>query len=161
MSCLFIINQPAGEILIPFKISFLKYKYYIYVCMCVHVNLSYTSVKVSVSRSVVSNSLCPMDCSLPDAFVHGILQARILERVAIPFSRGSSWPRERTRSPALQAYSLLSEPPGNPHLILKYEFSRVRNFGNIQVLIAWIAPHIPGFFFLLTSLLTVINHEKM
>ena len=32
----------------------------------------------------------PMDCSLPGSSVHGILQARILEWVAIPFSRDSS-----------------------------------------------------------------------
>ena len=38
--------------------------------------------------------LCdPMDCSLPDSSVHGILQARILEWVAIPFSRESSRPK--------------------------------------------------------------------
>ena len=42
----------------------------------------------------------------------GILQTRILQWVAIPFSRGSSWPRERTWSLALQADSLRSEPPG-------------------------------------------------
>ena len=35
-----------------------------------------------------------MDCSLPGSSVHGILQARKLEWVAIPFSRGSSWPRD-------------------------------------------------------------------
>ena len=40
--------------------------------------------------------LCnPMDCSPPSSSVHGILQARILEWVAISFSRGSSQPRER------------------------------------------------------------------
>ena len=44
--------------------------------------------------------------------VHGILQARILEWVAISFSRGSSWPRNRTRSPALQSDSLLTELQG-------------------------------------------------
>ena len=38
----------------------------------------------------------PMDCSPLDSSVHGILQARILERVAIPFSRGPSWPRDQT-----------------------------------------------------------------
>ena len=38
-----------------------------------------------------------MDCSPPGSSVHGILQARILEWVAIPFSRGSSWPRDQTR----------------------------------------------------------------
>ena len=58
----------------------------------------------------------PMDCSLPGSSVHGILQARILEWVAIPFSRGSS----QARSPALQADSLLSEQAGKP-LILKVE----------------------------------------
>ena len=43
-------------------------------------------------------TLCvPMDCSLPVSSVHGILQARILEWVAIRFSRGSSWPRDWTR----------------------------------------------------------------
>ena len=38
----------------------------------------------------------PMDCSPPGFSVHGILQATILEWVAIPSSRGSSWPRDRT-----------------------------------------------------------------
>ena len=38
-----------------------------------------------------------MDYSLPGSSVHGILQARILETVAISFSRGSSWPRDWTR----------------------------------------------------------------
>ena len=37
-----------------------------------------------------------MDCSLPGSSVHGILQAKILEWVAVSFSRGSSWPRDRT-----------------------------------------------------------------
>ena len=44
--------------------------------------------------------LCPtlydtMDCSLPGSSVHGIIQARILEWVAMPSFRGSSWPRDR------------------------------------------------------------------
>ena len=39
----------------------------------------------------------PMDCSQPGSSVHGILQARILERVAIPFSRGSFQPRDQTQ----------------------------------------------------------------
>ena len=38
-----------------------------------------------------------MDCSPPGSLVHGIFQAWILEWVAIPFSRGSSWPRDRTQ----------------------------------------------------------------
>ena len=38
----------------------------------------------------------PIDCSPPGSSVHGILQARILEWVAIPISSGSSQPRDRT-----------------------------------------------------------------
>ena len=48
----------------------------------------------------------PMDCSLPDSSVHGVLQARIVEWVVISCSRGSSGPRNRTGSPALQVDSL-------------------------------------------------------
>ena len=65
--------------------------------------------KVSQSYPTLCN---PMDCNLPGSSVHGILQARILEWVAIPFSRGSSNPGIKPRSSALQMYSLLSEPPG-------------------------------------------------
>ena len=44
-------------------------------------------------------TLCdPMDCSLPSFSVHGILQARVLEWIVIPFSRGSSWPRDWTQA---------------------------------------------------------------
>ena len=39
---------------------------------------------------------CPMDCSPPGSSIHGIFQARILEWIAISFSRGSSQPRDRT-----------------------------------------------------------------
>ena len=48
------------------------------------------------SRSIVSDSCDPVDCNPPGSSIHGILQARILERVAISFSRGSSQPRDQT-----------------------------------------------------------------
>ena len=51
--------------------------------------------------------------------VHGILQARILEWVAISFSRESSQPRDWTRVSALRADALTSEPPGKPYPQLK------------------------------------------
>ena len=54
-----------------------------------------SEVKVKVTQ--LNLTLCdPMDCSPPGSSVHGILQARILEGVAIAFSRGSSWPRDQT-----------------------------------------------------------------
>ena len=62
-------------------------------------------------------TLCnPVDCSLPGSSIHGILQARILEWVAISFSRGSSQPRDRTLSPALEADALTSEAPEKPDI---------------------------------------------
>ena len=56
--------------------------------------------------------LCdPMGCSMPGSFVHGIIQARILE---CPSPGDLPDPGIELRSPALQADSLLSEPPGKP-----------------------------------------------
>ena len=52
-------------------------------------------LRVLVAQSCLT--LCdPMDYSLLGFSVHGILQARILEWIAIPFSRGTSQPRDRT-----------------------------------------------------------------
>ena len=65
-------------------------------------------MKVKVAQS------CPTLCNPMDSTVHGILQARILEWVAFPFSRGSSQPRIEPRSPALQVDSLPAEPQGKP-----------------------------------------------
>ena len=48
------------------------------------------------SRKVGSDSCDPMDCSPPGSSVHGVFQARILEWLAISFSRRSSQPRNRT-----------------------------------------------------------------
>ena len=56
---------------------------------------------ICISHSVMSDSLRPMDCSLPGSSVHGILQARKLESVAISFSRGSSQLGIELGSPAL------------------------------------------------------------
>ena len=56
----------------------------------------------------------PRGCRQTGSSVQGISQARILEWVAIPFSRGSSNPGINPRSPALQADSSWSELPGKP-----------------------------------------------
>ena len=88
------------------------------VCVCVHVYVSYTSVKVKVLATQLCLTLCdPMDCSLLDASVHGILQARIQERVAMPSAGDLPEPRMEPKSPAvpaLQANSLLLSHQGSP-----------------------------------------------
>ena len=76
---------------------------------CVHAQLSQSCL-----------TLCdPMDCSRPGSSVHGLLQARILEWVAMPSSRGSSQPRIKPASPAVQVDSLPTEPPGKPTLYIR------------------------------------------
>ena len=55
-------------------------------------------LKMKVLVAQLCPTLChPMDCSPPGSSVHGIHQARILERVAMPFSRGSSQSRDQTQ----------------------------------------------------------------
>ena len=82
---------------------------------------------VQFSRSVVSDSLrllgslyptlCnPMDCSPPGSSVCGILQARILECVAMPFSRGSSRPRDQNWVSCIAGRFFTIEPLGKPQL---------------------------------------------
>ena len=90
-----------------------------------------------LSHSLSHVRLCdPMDCSLPGSSVHGILQARILEWVAISFSRGSSQPRDQTRISCIAGrfftvwatreshcmsilHKILGEVYWHPHLTLK------------------------------------------
>ena len=70
-----------------------------------------------VSHSVVPDSATPWTVAHQAPLVHGVLQARILEWVAILFSRGSSQSRDRTwvSSIAGRFNSLPSEPPGKSH----------------------------------------------
>ena len=70
-----------------------------------------------LSTSVRSSSLQPVDYSLPNSSVHGILPARIPAWVAIPSSRGSSWPRDWTCLLHLLLWQVGSLPlvsPGKP-----------------------------------------------
>ena len=60
-------------------------------------HLSFLLCPIFVLVTQLYPVLCdPMGCSPPGSSVHGILQARMLERVAIPFSRESSWAKDRT-----------------------------------------------------------------
>ena len=75
------------------------------------------------------NSLRPMGCSQPGS-VQRILQARILEWVAIPFSWGSSQPRDQIRVSCITGGFFTTEPPGKPYTytcmhILMYVYTHV------------------------------------
>ena len=85
------------------------YIYYIYILreseryyrLYIYVHTLYIYIYACIwwwfSHYVVSHCCDRVDCSPPGSSVHGILQARILERVAISFSRGSSQPKNLTR----------------------------------------------------------------
>ena len=80
-------------LLIPSSI-FLISVIILFISVCLFFSTS-GKVKVLVAQSCLT--LCdPIDCSLPGSYVHWITQATILERVAISFSRGSSWMRDWT-----------------------------------------------------------------
>ena len=115
-------------------------------------------------------TLCnPSDCSPPGSSVHGILQARILEWVVIPFSRESSQTRDQTRSPTMQADSLLSEPSANfsfciyeieyqyPYTriivtLLKYRSINTQHILNLQ--------HMPVFLSLLFMITLIVRLDE-
>ena len=85
-------------------------------------NLGFLCLVVLVAQSCLT--LCNlMDYSPPGSFVHEIFQARILECVAISFSRGSSQPRDRTR---ISCVSYIPAVTVTTMLLLLSRFSRVR-----------------------------------
>ena len=86
---------------------------YITFCLSTH-----EKVKVLVTQLCLTLG-DPMNCSLPGSSVHSILQARILECVAICFSRGSSWSRDQTWDSRIASRFSLSAPPGKPLYIHK------------------------------------------
>ena len=78
---------------------------YLCVCVCVYIYIYiYTHTYIysgAQSLSLVCLFCDPMDCSPPGSSVHGISQGRVLEKIAIPFSRGYSEPGVRPGPPAL------------------------------------------------------------
>ena len=87
-------------------------------------------------KSLSCVRLCdPIDCSLPGSPLYGILQARVLEWVAISFSRGSSHPGFESRSPTFQADALTSQPPGHSFLqgIFRYNLNQIPHDYTVKV----------------------------
>ena len=88
-------------------------------------------------------TLCdPMDCRLQGSSVHGIFQARVLQWVAISFSRRSSWPRDRTQVSRIagRRFNPLSHQ-GNPRIPewVAYPFFRGSSWPTNQAWVSCIA----------------------
>ena len=85
--------------------------------MCFEGSLLTCKLKFPVKWRMKVTQSCPTVCDPVDYTVHGVLQARILEWVAFPFSRGSSQPRDWTQGSLLccrQIFFLPAEPQGKP-----------------------------------------------
>ena len=83
--------------------SFCYYKFWLQTLILRNWAVLWVDVQLPLSFwcKVLAAHLCltlcdPVDCSRPGSSIHGILQARTLEWVAIPFSGGSFWPRDWT-----------------------------------------------------------------
>ena len=109
----------------------------------------------------VSTQSCPtlwdlMDSSQPGSSVHGIFQARILDRVAISYSKGSSCHKDRTRVSCLTGRFFTTEPPGKPlwnakfSILVKYSLSDFLCVSErLLSLVAWYAVSWRPWFYIL------------
>ena len=82
-------------------------------------NYRFRNIRIRVHAKPQQSCLTlrdPMDYSPPGSSVHRILQARILEWIDIPFSRGSSRPRDRTQ--VTPHIALPAKPPGKTHICI-------------------------------------------
>ena len=83
-------------------------------------------------------TLChPMNCTPPGSSVHGILQARILEWVAIPFSRGSSWPRDWTLVSSITGRFFTVWHQGSPDRLTVVTNIRLYSPGGHHTTLSW------------------------
>ena len=101
-------------------------------CNCENLGISGACIVCGRACSVTSvvSDCSPTDCSPPGSSVHGILQARVLEWVAMASSRGSSWLRDQTWVSCVSCIAgrfLTAESPGKP---LSVQYIRAILFGD-------------------------------
>ena len=122
--------------------------------------LQHMKVKSEVAQSCPTLSN-PMDCSLPGSSIHGIFQARVLEWVAISFSRGSSQPRDQTRISCVSCIGRQIPYLGSPEEPGKEQRERLKA--------TWIYPCPSNFIYkssfmlshlLINNLLMFLNNNK-
>ena len=84
----------------------------------------------------------PMDCNPPGSSVHGIFPARLLEWVAMPSSKGSSWSRDRTLLSCIAGRFFINAPPGNARWISSVQSSSVQSLIHVWLLVTpWTEAH--------------------
>ena len=104
VGCMFVLLTVS--FMVQKLLSSMRYHLFIYCFIFVTV-----TVKITQQCPTLSN---PVDCSSSGSSVHGILQEKLLEWIAFPFSRDLPNSGIKPGFPALQADSLPSEPPVKP-----------------------------------------------
>ena len=105
------------------------------VWLCNPMNCSMPDFPV-LSHSVMSSSLQSMDCSPPGSSVHGDSPGKITERVAIPFSRGSSQPRDQTQFSCITSKFFTVWATGKIRSLISEDKISVFNEGPLKQLIS-------------------------
>ena len=82
----------------------------------------------------MSDFCTPVDCSLPGSSVHGISQAKILEWVAISFSRGSSQPRDQIQVSCIAGGFFTTKPLEKP---TDMQFANVFSYSEVCIFTPW------------------------
>ena len=122
---------------------------------CISMNVS-TRLCVHVSHSVVSDCCDPMDCSLPGSSVHGILQARVLEWVAISFSKTLYLVLIKKKEINLPFTSVHSQGwLPNPEIVFW-----IQVFFFFKELFAYLSSHFSCFFFFFFNLALLYKKPK-
>ena len=83
----------------------------------------------------MSNSCNPVDCSLPSSSAQGISQAKMLEWVAISFSRGSPQPRDQTQVFCIAGGFFTTKPLGKP---TDMQFTNVFSYSEVCIFTPWL-----------------------
>ena len=121
--------------------------------MCFYLGITFSFWQCRMSWIQSCPTLCdPVDCSLPGSSIHGILQARVLEWVAISFSRGSFRPRDRTQFSLIEGRCLnlwaTREAPlinNSPHLDNVFPFyTPFPNFSDLIYFLILLTPILWG-----------------
>ena len=103
------------------------FKYLLNGCTQRHSFHTYLTVMLVEKKELVAQlclNVCnPIDCSLPGISVYGILQARIVEWVAISYSRVYSQTRDQTQVSCIVGRFFTTEPPGKAHFPTRVLFN--------------------------------------
>ena len=111
-------------------------------CCCFQLSMWRLKTIKQVNRASVLSSLVtklfqlfchPIDCGPPGSSVHGILQSRIMEWLAIPFSSGSFWLRDKTCVCWLAGGFFTTEPPQSSVRMWRINFKSRKSFSLVSM----------------------------